>query len=66
MGIDPKIYHYKSQLPDHADLRQPLKELVSQRRRFGYLRLHPLPDLFYGQSARQAKYRPLTIQVIGV
>jgi transposase InsO family protein len=42
VGIDPKVYRYRSQRPDDAGLRQRLKELASQRRRFGYRRLHLL------------------------
>lgn len=42
VGIDPKVYRYRSQRPDDAGLRRRLKELASQRRRFGYRRLHLL------------------------
>ncbi len=42
VGIDPKVYRYRSQRPDDAGLRLRLKELASQRRRFGYRRLHIL------------------------
>ncbi|MFT3988708.1 IS3 family transposase [Aestuariivirga sp.] len=42
VGIDPKVYRYQSQRPDDAGLRRRLKELASQRRRFGYRRLHIL------------------------
>ena len=37
-----KVYRCQSQRPDDAGLRQRLKELASQRRRFGYRRLHLL------------------------
>ena len=33
VGIDPKIYRYRSQRSDDTGLRQRLKELASQRRR---------------------------------
>lgn len=41
-GIDPKVYRYKSTRPDDAAIRKRLRELASQRRRFGYRRLHIL------------------------
>ena len=41
-GIDPKVYRYKSRRPDDAAVRKRLRELASQRRRFGYRRLHIL------------------------
>jgi putative transposase len=42
MGIAPRVYRYASRRPDDADLRQRLRELSSERRRFGYRRLHIL------------------------
>jgi putative transposase len=39
VGLQPKTYRYVSTRPDDADLRTKLKELASQRRRFGYRRL---------------------------
>jgi putative transposase len=42
VGIAPKIYRYRSQRADDAGLRLRLRELASQRRRFGYRRLHLL------------------------
>lgn len=42
VGIDPRVYRYRSTRPDDAELRGMLKELASQRRRFGYRRLHIL------------------------
>ncbi len=42
MGIDPRVHRYRSTRPDDAELRKRLKELASQRRRFGYRRLHIL------------------------
>jgi putative transposase len=42
MGIDPRVYRYRSTRPDDGELRGRLKELASQRRRFGYRRLHLL------------------------
>lgn len=42
VGIDPRVYRYRSTRPDDEELRKRLKELASQRRRFGYRRLHIL------------------------
>ena len=42
VSIDPRVYRYKCRRPDDAGLRQRLRELASERRRFGYRRLHIL------------------------
>ena len=42
IGLDPKTYRYASCRADDADLRVRLKALASERRRFGYRRLHIL------------------------
>ena len=42
VGIDPRVYRYRSRQPDDTDLRHRLRELASERRRFGYRRLHIL------------------------
>jgi putative transposase len=42
VGIDPRVHRYRSRRPDDAGLRERLRELASQRRRFGYRRLHLL------------------------
>ena len=39
-GIDPRIYRRVSKRPADTDLRDRLKELPSERRRFGYRRFH--------------------------
>ena len=39
VGLYPKTYRYASTRPDDGTLRTRLKELASQRRRFGYRRL---------------------------
>ena len=39
VGLHPKTYRYASTRPDDGTLRIKLKELASQRRRFGYRRL---------------------------
>ncbi len=42
VGIEPRVYRYKSKRCDDERLRQRLRELASERRRFGYRRLHIL------------------------
>ena len=39
---DPKVYRYRSKRPDDAAIRERLRELANERRRFGYCRLHVL------------------------
>lgn len=41
-GIDPRVYRRGSTRPADTELRERLKELSSERRRFGYRRLHLL------------------------
>lgn len=42
VGIDPRVYRYQSIRGDDDLLRARLRELSSERRRFGYRRLHIL------------------------
>ena len=42
LGIDPRVYRYRSSRPEEGELRQGLRELAAERRRFGYRRLHLL------------------------
>jgi len=42
VGIAPRVYRYRSKRPDDVALRLRLRELASERRRFGYRRLHVL------------------------
>lgn len=42
VGIDPRVYRYRSARPDDTELRRRLRELAAERRRFGYRRLHLL------------------------
>ena len=42
VGMHPRTYRYASQRPDDAGVRQRLRELANERRRFGYRRLHIL------------------------
>lgn len=41
-GIDPRVYRRPPTRSDDSDLRARLKDLSSERRRFGYRRLHVL------------------------
>ena len=41
-GIDPRVYRRPSVRPGYGELRRRLLELSSERRRFGYRRLHIL------------------------
>ena len=42
VGINPRVYRYRSSRPDEGELRQRLRALAAERRRFGYRRLHLL------------------------
>ena len=42
VGIDPRVYRRKPRRPADMELRKRLRELSSERRRFGYRRLHIL------------------------
>lgn len=42
IGMHPKTFRYTSQRPDDAAVRERLKSLANERRRFGYRRLHIL------------------------
>lgn len=42
VGIDPKVYRYRSKRADDVVIRNRLRELAAERRRFGYRRLHIL------------------------
>jgi hypothetical protein len=39
VGLHSRTYRYRSKRPGDDDLRKRLRELASQRRRFGYRRL---------------------------
>ncbi|QFT98053.1 IS2 transposase TnpB [Roseovarius sp. THAF8] len=41
-GIEPRVYRRKTKRPQDTELRARMKELASERRRFGYRRLHIL------------------------
>lgn len=42
VGMEPRVYRYRSTRPDDAVMRKRLRELATERRRFGYRRLHLL------------------------
>ena len=42
VGMEPRVYRYRSSRPDDVGLRKRLRELAAERRRFGYRRLHLL------------------------
>jgi transposase InsO family protein len=42
VGIDPRVYRYRSTRSDDGPLRERLRELSAERRGFGYRRLHLL------------------------
>ena len=42
VGMAPRIYRYASRRPDDEGLRERLRALAGERRRFGYRRLHIL------------------------
>ena len=42
VSLEPKTYRYASTRPDDGAVRQRLKELALERRRFGHRRLHIL------------------------
>ena len=42
IGLDPKTCRYASRRSDDVEIRERLKTLAGQRRRFGYGRLHIL------------------------
>ena len=41
-GIDPRVYRRQPTRPEVRELRERLRELSGERRRFGYRRLHIL------------------------
>ena len=42
VGMDPRVYRYRSTRPDDGAIRQRRRELAAERRRFGCRRLHLL------------------------
>ena len=42
MVVDRSTIRYESKRPDDTELRDQVKQIASERRRFGYLRIHVL------------------------
>ena len=40
LGVDRTMVRYASRRPDDADIRERMRDLAAERRRFGYRRLH--------------------------
>lgn len=60
IGVDRTVVRYRSRRPDDAGIRSRLRELASERRRFGYRRLHILlrqEGLMLNRKKTQRLYR---------
>ena len=44
LGVDRSSVRYRSVRPDDADLRKAMKTVAVERRRFGYRRVHVMPE----------------------
>ncbi len=69
-GIDPRVYRYRSTRDDDDVVRSRLRELASERRRFGYRRQHILLrregfDLNWKKLYRLYKEERLTVRKRG-
>ncbi len=56
-GIDPRVYRRESKRPKDTGIRARIKELASERRRFGYRRLHILLKREGREVNRKKLYR---------
>lgn len=56
-GIGPRVYRRKPTRPEDKELRNRMKELASERRRFGYRRLHILLKREGWEMSRKKLYR---------
>ena len=70
VGIDPRVYRYRSTRSDDTALRTRLRELSSERRRFGYRRLHILLkregwEVNWKKLYRIYREEPLTVRKRG-
>jgi len=54
-GIDPRVYRRRPTRPEDTELRERLRELSGERRRFGYRRLH----LLLGREGWQVNWKKL-------
>ena len=58
LGVDRSSARYRSVRPDDADLRQAMKQVATERRRFGYRRIHVMLER-KGWRVNQKKIRRL-------
>ena len=58
LGVDRSSVRYRSVRPDDADLRQAMKAVADERRRFGYRRVHIMLER-QGWQVNQKKIRRL-------
>ena len=58
LDLDRSSVRYRSRRPDDAAVRQPIRDLASERRRFGYRRLHFLLGK-EGMRMNQKRFRRL-------
>lgn len=66
LGLDRSTIRYRSRRPDDAAVRQRIRELASERRRFGYRRLHFLlkkEGVVMNQKRFRRLYRAEGLQV---
>lgn len=66
LGLDRSTIRYRSRRPDDAVVRQRIRELASERRRFGYRRLHLLlkkEGVVMNQKRFRRLYRAEGLQV---
>ena len=59
IDADRKSVRYRSTRDDYAALREKLRELANQRRRFGYRRLHILPNRRWSLDPSTSSREPL-------
>jgi len=60
IGVGRSLVRYRSRRPDDAALRERMRDLAAERRRFGYRRLHVLPrqgGLVENRKRTQRLYR---------
>ena len=66
LKIDRSSVRYKSVRPDDADLREAMKKVASERRRFGYRRIHVMLErqgIVMNQKKLRRLYREEKLQV---
>ena len=58
LGVDRSSVRYRSVRPDDTDLRKAMKAVATERRRFGYRRVHVMLER-QGWQVNQKKLRQL-------